>query len=58
MKTKSRTIGGKQIRVVVSKDYYDKLKSEAKEAGLSLEHYSGLVLSGYKIQKPSEQEKL
>lgn len=44
-------LSGKQIRVFVSGVVYDKLKKEAKNLGLTLAQYSGLVLNGYKITK-------
>lgn len=46
-----RTTNSKQIRVSVQKNSYILLKNQAKELGMSLEHYAGLVLSGYKITK-------
>jgi len=46
-----RTTGNKQIRVSVEKTAYTSLKEKAKSLGMTLEHYAGLVLSGYKIEK-------
>jgi len=40
-----------QIRVMVDREQYNELKIKAKELKLSLEHYSGLILSGYSIVK-------
>jgi len=41
----------KQIRVQVESLAYDELKKKAKELRMTLEHYSGLKLSGYEITK-------
>jgi hypothetical protein len=40
-----------QIRVFVDRIQLDSIKSKAKQLGMSVEHYSGLVLSGYQITK-------
>lgn len=47
----------KQIRISVEKNAYDKLKTRAKTLRMTLEHYSGLVLSGYKITREGETQK-
>ena len=46
----------KQIRVCVDKQAYDKLKLEAKELRMNLEHYAGLKLSGFKIIREQDKE--
>jgi len=51
MKLMGRTTNGVQIRVVVDKLSYQSLKDKAKALGMNLEHYSGLILSGYEITK-------
>lgn len=40
-----------QIRVIVDKVQVDELKKKAKELKLTLEHYSGLVLSGFELKR-------
>ena len=41
----------KQIRVQVEKQAFAMLKTKSKELRMTLEHYSGLILSGYRILK-------
>jgi len=43
--------GRQEIMVFIEKTQYDKIKKQAKEYGLTLGHYAGLILSGYKIEK-------
>lgn len=54
-----RTSNQIQIRVTIDKKQYENLKNKSKDLGMTLEHYSGLYLSGYRITKIQENpEKL
>jgi len=46
-----RTTKKEQIRVFVDREQLQILKLKAKELGLELQHYAGLVLSGYNLSK-------
>lgn len=46
---------GKQIRVWLSVERYNELKRNAKKCDMSLLEYSGLTLSGIKVE-PKEAE--
>ena len=43
--------GRQEIMVFIEKTQYNRIKKQAKEYGLTLGHYAGLILSGYKIEK-------
>lgn len=41
----------KQIRVLIEKNAYERMKNKAKSLRMTLEHYCGLYLSGYRVEK-------
>lgn len=49
-------VNGRQIRVVVEKRAYERLKARARKLRMTLEQYSGLYLSGYRVIKAENEE--